>query len=265
MLKYLKLPNIVFLILRGMIKAVVIDDEFNSRETLRQMLHYCCPNVELVGEGDGVTSGLAAINEFKPDIVFLDIRMTDGSGFDLLNKVGKADFKLIFVTAYEDYAMKAFRCNAIDYITKPVDPNDLMRAVEKASKVTDGENTNDAIKRLLDSINKPIQQNKKIVLKTLSTVHVIEIDNIIRCESDRNYTVFHLADGEQILISRSMKEFDDILAEHGFLRVHNSHVINLNYIRRFMKDELIVVLKDNASIPVAYRKKEELLNAIKNL
>lgn len=248
-----------------MIKAVIIDDEYNSRETLRQMLRYCCPNVEIVGEGEGVTSGLAAINELNPDIVFLDIKMTDGTGFDLLNKVGKADFRLVFVTAFEEYAMKAFRCNAIDYITKPVDPNELQRAVEKASKMTDGENTNDAIKRLLDSINKPNQPNKKIVLKTLNTVHVIEVDNIIRCESDRNYTVFHLADGEKILISRSMKEFDDMLMEFGFLRVHNSHLINLNAVRKFLKDELILVLKDNTSIPVAYRKRDELLHAIKNL
>lgn len=248
-----------------MIKAVIIDDEYNSRETLRQMLRYCCPNVEIVGEGEGVVSGLAAINELNPDIVFLDIKMTDGTGFDLLNKVGKADFRLVFVTAFEEYAMKAFRCNAIDYITKPVDPNELQRAVEKASKMTDGENTNDAIKRLLDSINKPNQPNKKIVLKTLNTVHVIEVDNIIRCESDRNYTVFHLADGEKILISRSMKEFDDMLMEFGFLRVHNSHLINLNAVRKFLKDELILVLKDNTSIPVAYRKRDELLHAIKNL
>lgn len=248
-----------------MIKAVIIDDEYNSRETLRQMLRYCCPNVEIVGEGEGVVSGLAAINELNPDIVFLDIKMTDGTGFDLLNKVGKADFRLVFVTAFEEYAMKAFRCNAIDYITKPVDPNELQRAVEKASKMTDGENTNDAIKRLLDSINKPNQPNKKIVLKTLNTVHVIEVDNIIRCESDRNYTVFHLADGEKILISRSMKEFDDMLMEFGFLRVHNSHLINLNALRKFLKDELILVLKDNTSIPVAYRKRDELLHAIKNL
>lgn len=249
-----------------MIRAIVIDDEVNSRESVKEMLRLYCPEVMVVAEADGVNSGLAGIELNRPELVFLDIRMPDGTGFDLLRKAGNIEFKVIFVTAYEEYAIKAFKFNAIDYITKPLDPDELRSAVEKATKYFSSGTVNESIKLLLESINKPpSQQNRKIVLRTLNTVHVIEIDKIIRCESDRNYTAFYLTDEEKILISRSMKEFDEILEGHGFLRVHNSHLINLNFVRKFLKDELICVLKDNSSIPVAFRKREELMHAIKAL
>ncbi len=248
------------------INAVVIDDETNSRDSLIQMVNMYCPEVSIVGQADGVESGIQCINTHHPDLVFLDIKMADGSGFDLLQQLPSIDFKLIFVTAYEEYAIRAFRYNAIDYINKPIDPDELRNAVEKATTYFNGENMNQTIKLLLDSMkNKSTPLNRKLVLRTINTVHVVEIDRIMHCESDRNYTAFYLVDGEKILISRSMKEFDELLEGHGFLRVHNSHLLNLNYLRKFMRDELICVLKDNSTIPVAYRKRDELLEAIKQL
>lgn len=246
------------------IKAVVIDDETNSRDSLKQMVHIYCPEVMVIGEADGVATGLQCITEKNPDLVFLDIKMADGSGFDLLQKLAYVNFKLIFVTAYEEYAIRAFRYNAVDYINKPIDPDELRRAVEKATTYFNGENMNETIRMLLESMkSKNTPKNRKLVLRTINTVHVVEIDRIMHCESDRNYTVFYLVDGEKILISRSMKEFDELLEGHGFLRVHNSHLLNLNYLSKFMRDELICILKDNTTIPVAYRKRDELLEAIK--
>lgn len=249
-----------------MVKAVIVDDEVNSRETLRGMLRIYCPEILVVAEAEGVKSALQCVEQLKPDLVFLDIKMPDGSGFDFLQKASPIDFRVIFVTAYEEYAIKAFKFNAVDYITKPVDADELQDAVKKAMELYNSHNVNNSIRMLLENMGKPAaQQNKKIVLRTSNTVYVIEIEHIIRCESDRNYTVFHLIGKEKILISRSMKDFEDILEGHGFHRVHNSHLINFNYVKKFMKDDLILVLTDNTNIPVAYRKRDELLQIIQTL
>ncbi|MGE5383204.1 MAG: LytR/AlgR family response regulator transcription factor [Omnitrophica WOR_2 bacterium] len=247
-----------------MTRAVIVDDEYNSRDNVKQLLRLCCSDVEVVGEADGVKAGIECIKSTKPDLVFLDIKMADGSGFDLLLKLGKFDFRLIFVTAFDDYALKAFRFNAIDYLTKPINPEELRQAVQKVTSSANVDPSGEAIKSLLESFGVPTAP-KKIILKTLNTIHVIEVDDIIRCESDRNYTIFHMKDGDDVLISRSMKEYNEMLAEYGFIRIHNSHLINLKYVKRFLRDELICVLKDNSNIPVSYRKRDELFARINNL
>jgi two-component system LytT family response regulator len=245
-------------------RAIIVDDEANSRDSIKRMLHVSCPTIEIVGEGDGVESGYSSIIKNEPDLVFLDIKMPDGTGFDLLNKFPEINFKIIFVTAYEEYAIKAFKFNAIDYVTKPIDPNELKQAVERASLSKPESSITDTVRLLLESINKvnSSNQHKKIVLRTLNTIHVIEVGRIIRCESDRNYTVFHLTGGEKILVSRSMKEYHELLEENSFFRVHNSHIINLNFVRKFQRDELICLLTDNTSVPVSYRKRDELMTLL---
>ncbi len=248
-----------------MTRVVIIDDEVNARDSLKQLLDIYCPDVTVVGDAGSVSSGIECIHTNNPDLVFLDIKMPDGTGFDLLKRIKKINFKVIFVTAYEEFAIKAFKFNAIDYLTKPLEPEELVNAVAKGSAPVNEASVNETIKMLLENIRKPEVPHRKIVLKTLNTIHVVDIDQIIRCESDRNYTAFHLVDQEQILISRSMREYDEMLEGYGFLRVHNSHLINLNYISSFKRDELICVLKDNTLIPVANRKRDELLSAIKSL
>ncbi len=248
-----------------MTKVVIIDDEVNARDSLKQLLNLYCPDVTVVGDADSVASGIECILSNNPDLVFLDIKMPDGTGFDLLSRIKKINFKIIFVTAYEEFALKAFKFNAIDYLTKPLEPEELVNAVSKGSTHSNDESVNESIKLLIENISKPSVPHKKIVLKTLNTIHVVEIDHIIRCESDRNYTAFHLVDQEHILISRSMREFEEMLEGYGFFRVHNSHLINLNFVSSFKKDELILVLKDNTTIPVAYRKRDELLSIIRSL
>ncbi|GAP43514.1 two component transcriptional regulator, LytTR family [Lentimicrobium saccharophilum] len=249
-----------------MIRTVIIDDEARSRETIREMIRLYCSNAEVVAEAEDVRSGISVIRAQKPDLVILDIKMPDGSGFDLLRQIMPVDFRVIFVTAFEEYAIKAFKFNAVDYITKPVDPIELQVAIDRVSKIIETGNINNQLQKMMDGFGKPApQDNKKIILKTADTIHVLEFDDILRCESDRNYTVFILENGERIMVSKSIKEYETVLEENNFCRIHQSHIINLAHLRKFKKDELICVLKDNSEIPVAYRKRDDLLKVLRNL
>jgi len=249
-----------------MIRTVIVDDEVRSREAMREMLKLYCTGVEVVGEGEDVQSALEVILQQSPDLVLLDIKMPDGTGFDLIRKLMPVSFKVIFVTAYEEYAMQAFRYNAIDYLSKPIDPIELQNAIDKVTNTIESVNINDRLKQLLNGYMKPqIAENRRLVLKTADTIHIVDIDTIVRCESDRNYTIFYLDDREKILISKSLKEFSDTLEAHDFFRVHHSHLINLKYLAKFKRDELMCVLKDNTEIPVATRKRYELLKILSTI
>lgn len=258
--------DLVHFKLKGMTRVVIVDDEPRSRETLQEMLRLYCPNVEVVAEGMDVQSGVKAIRASSPDLVFLDIKMPDGSGFDVLRQMMPIHFKLVFITAYEEYAIKAFKFNAVDYITKPVDPDELQQAVEKATKTLDVENLNGRLRQMLDDYSRPVTpENRKVILKTTEAIHILDTNDIVRCEADGNYTTFIMTDQEKIMIAKPIKEYVDFLEEHNFFRVHQSHLINLNYLKRFKKDDLICVLKDNTEVPVSFRKRNELLRILKSL
>jgi len=249
-----------------MISTVIIDDEIRSREAMREMLRLYCNGIEVVAEGKDVKSGIEAINHHNPQLVLLDIRMPDGTGFDLLRQVMPVSFRIIFVTAYEEYALKAFKVNALDYLTKPIDPIELQHAIEKAVSIIENGDINERLKKMLnDYVKFQVPENRKIILKTSGTIHVVDIDNIVRCESDRNYTIFHLEDKTKILMSKTIKDYSDLLEQHIFFRVHNSHLVNLKYIVKFKRDELMCVLKDNTEIPVSTRKRDELLRVLRTL
>ncbi|KAF0199270.1 MAG: two-component system LytT family response regulator [Bacteroidetes bacterium] len=249
-----------------MIRTIIIDDESRSRETLREMLRLYCKGIEVVAEAESIKSGIEAISRHNPDLLLLDIKMPDGTGFDLLRSIMPISFRIIFVTAYEEYAIKAFRYNALDYLTKPIDPAELQSAIDKATATIENENINERLKKLLLDYMKPQPaENRRLVLKTSETIHIVDIDKIIRCESARNYTVFYMENKEKILISKSIKEFSDTLESHDFYRVHHSHLINLKYLVKFKRDELMCVLSDNTEIPVATRKRDELLKALRTL
>lgn len=247
-----------------MIRAIIIDDEVQSREIIHEIVKLYCTGIEIVAEGDSVKSGIEAITRYKPDLVLLDIKMPDGTGFDLLRKILPVSFQLIFITAFEEFAIKAFKYNAIDYLTKPIDPIEFKDAMDKVSRSMDSGHVNDRLVNLLnDYVKQPRPDNQKIILKAADVIHVVDIDNIIRCESDRNYTAFYMKDKEVILISKSIKAFSDNLEEHNFFRIHNSHLINLNYLKKFKKEDLVCILSDGSIIPVAYRKRDELLRLLK--
>lgn len=249
-----------------MIRTIIVDDEFRSRETLREMIRLYCKSIEVVAEAESVKSAIEAINRHKPDLLLLDITMPDGTGFDLIREILPVSFKVVFVTAHEKYAIKAFKFNALDYITKPVDPVELQVAMEKATTFIENDNLNERLKKLLlGYMVQPPSENKRLILKTLEAIHVVDIEKIVRCESARNYTVFYLVNKESILISKSIKEFSATLESYGFFRVHHSHLINLKYLIRFKRDDLMCVLSDNSEIPVSTRKRDELLKVLNTL
>jgi two-component system LytT family response regulator len=248
-----------------MIKAIIIDDEPKVRHGLSLMLKQHCPDVMIVAEADGVQSGYEAIVNSQPDLIFLDIRMDDGSGFDLLEKFAGIPFHIIFVTAYEEYAVKAFRFSAVDYLLKPLDAPDLAAAVDRVRRMLLSEQ-DQRISTLLLNMKDPRKEEKKIVLRTQEKFHFVKVAEIVYCESDGNYTTFYLQSGQHILVSRSLKEFDELLSEYSFYRPHKSFLINLSYVTGFEKGEGgFIIMKDDIHVPISYRKKEEFLKMVEGM
>lgn len=249
-----------------MLKAIIIDDVKKIRESLSDMLSRYCPDITVIDEAESVATGLQKIQLQQPDLVFLDIEMPDGTGFDLLQKLSSINFKIIFVTAYEEYAVKAFKFSAVDYILKPVDKDELIEAVKKAEVAIEKENLELKLKTLFLNIENTKNQPRKLVLRTSERIYSIDISDIIRCESDKNYTEFFLNDGKKLLVSITLKEYDEMLSPYGFFRSHQSHLINLRYFDHYLKsDGGMAIMKDKSSVPVSSRKKDELLILIEKL
>lgn len=249
-----------------MIRAIIIDDEKTSRETLLGLLKKLCKNVEIVAEADGFHTGLTAIKRYEPDVIFLDIQMPDGSGFKLLEEVGDINFDIIFTTAYDQFAIKAIKYSALDYLLKPINPEDLIGSVEKLTQKLKRGKDNTGVEFLLDSIRSPEAAIRKIVLSEADGLHIIEIDNIIRCESDSCYTKFFLTDKKEIIVSKTLKEYDEMLSEFNFIRPHKSHLINLKYIKNILKlDGLIIEMTDGSQVPVSRRKRDQILDMFTHL
>jgi two-component system LytT family response regulator len=244
------------------ISAVIIDDLQESRQLLSQDLADYCDQIEVIGEADGVVSGLKLIKSKSPDLVFLDINMNDGSGFDLLEIVDKHDFRIIFTTASDLYAIKAFKFSAVDYLLKPIDIDELVAAVNKLT--SNAAATVDNYKLLKSNLaNKEIE---RIALHTQDKIHICSIDEIVRCESSVNYTTFYFSDGSKKMITKTLKYFDQILGGSGFLRVHQSHLINTDFIREYVRsDGGYITMKDEALIPISNRKKAEIVKLISAL
>jgi two-component system LytT family response regulator len=202
---------------------------------------------------------LQAILEHHPDLVLLDIKMKDGTGFDMLEQIDPIDFKIIFITAYDEYAIKAIKFSALDYLLKPVDSIELKEAIDKADSFTQ-EEVNTKLNTLAGNLHTDDQAKKKIILKTLENIYLVKVNEIVYIESDSRYSTIHLISGEKVMVSQVLKYYQEMLEEFGFYRVHRSYLINLEYIHRFEKAEGgYVILANEAKIPVASRKREELL------
>lgn len=235
-------------------KAVIIDDVENARISLRSDLEDYCEQIEVIGEADGVVSGARLLKEMKPDIVFLDIQMRDGSGFDLLEILPEIDFALIFTTSSDEHAIQAFRFSAIDYLLKPIDPDQLMEAVGKAEKMPS---------KRLEVLRSNLGGTQRLALNSQDKIRIVELEEVVRCESHGSYTMFYTRDGESILVTKTLKEYDLLLSDLGFLRVHQSHLVNMKYIKEFNKsDGGQIVLKDRTDIPVSSRKKTVVMRTL---
>jgi two-component system, LytTR family, response regulator len=247
-----------------MYKAVLIDDEIKSRNLLKSILENYCSDIFVAGEAKDVKSGTELIRKEKPDIVFLDIEMPDGTGFDLLERVSEHQFFLIFATGHNDFAIKAFKYNAIDYIPKPADIEDVKDAVERIKKTQNLQINEKLVKQLLFSVNE--KQKRKLVLKNSDEIHIVDIGDIIRCEAEGGYTTFFLKGGKKIIISKNLKEYEEILKYESFIRTHNSHLVNLCFVEKYRKaDGGFLIMNDKSQVPVSIRKKESVLDALENI
>ncbi len=249
------------------IGTVIIDDESNGRDILTALLEKFCPSLEILGTAENAESGKSIILELKPQLVFLDINMPGLNGFELLQQFDSIHFEVIFVTAYDNYALKAFKFSAIDYILKPIDLEDLKAAVKKAEeklsfKVQPKERYNEFFNNI-KNIQNPFD---KLGLATRDGLIFIKISDIIRCESDVNYTWFYLENGEKILASKTLKDFEEMLDEYNFYRIHKSHLVNLSHLKRYIKGEGgSVIMSDNSEVEVSRRNKEGLMKRLQQI
>ncbi len=249
-----------------MLRAVVIDDIESIRKENINLIASACPEITIIGEADSVTSGINLIQQLTPDLVFLDVEMPDGTGFDLLQKLSPISFKVIFITGYEDFAIRAFRFSAIDYLLKPLDANELKEAVDKVKTSLSKEVFDMKLHNLFANLERP-KELQKLMLKTTDRIYSVDIKDIIHCESDKNYTTFHFANAPKIIVSTHLKEYETLLVPYNFFRTHKSHLINMAYLDHYVKSDggNTVVMKNKAVIPLSVRKKEEFLALLRNL
>jgi len=247
-----------------MIKAVIIDDDQLVREIISNTVETYCPNVSIVAVAENVKTGVAAINENEPDLVMLDVKMPDGSGFDLIKHFNKPDFKVIFISGYMEYAIKGYKFGAIDYILKPIDEEELSLAINRADDVIRFEEKLQS--KAMEENIKNLNKSDKVILKTSDYVHLVSTSDIIRIEADGNYSTFYILDGREVIVSKAIKEWEESLIDKGFHRVHKSHLINIQKLQYFDKtDSGDVIMSDGSVVPVASRKKEMLLNLFESL
>ena len=240
-----------------MIRVVVIDDEQTARDTVKNLLEMNFPQVEVVGEADSVDGGVEVLSDKTPDLAFLDIDINGGTGFNILQKLGEVDFKVIFITAFNNYAIKAIKFNALDYIVKPVNEFEFISGVERVIKEIEKHYPTQKFSHLTDDFD---GECDTITLKTSDCLHLIKVDKIVRCESDNSYTTFHIDGDEKVMVSKSIKYYDDLLNDMGFYRVHQSHLVNKKYLSKYVKrDGGYIKMQDGSSIPVSVRKKDEVV------
>lgn len=248
-------------------KALVVDNETSIRESLILAIKAFCPQIEEIEEADGIDSGLKKIEFFQPDILFLDVELGNGTGMDLLSKLTKITFNIVFVTAHNKYAIDAFKYSAIDFLLKPIDPQELIRSVNRAQKKTQSDNLLKQISVLKNEYHNSSQPEKNIVLSEQDSIHIIKSSNIIYCSSEGNYTTFYTTTSDsKIIISKNMKFFEEMLTPLGFIRVHNSYLVNVSKIERYDKgDGGFLYVHGGNSIPVSQRKKELLMALFKKM
>jgi two-component system LytT family response regulator len=246
-----------------MLNALIVDDEESGAKGLGKLLTRYCPGVTLVGTAQSADEAEQKISALQPDLLFLDIEMPLGNGFDLLNRIKNKNFEVIFTTAYSQYAIKAFKHNAIDYLLKPVEPEELMAAVNRCAEKIGKESTNlKKIENLLLALRQPKKVNN-LPVHTQEGIIYLETETVTRLEAYGNYTIIYLTGGRKFVSSRTLKEYEELLSEQQFFRVHKSNLINLSHVKQYMKGEGgEVLMSDGSLIEVSRYKKAELLTLL---
>jgi two-component system LytT family response regulator len=246
--------------------VLVVDDEKRAREGIVDALKLYCPEVESIETADGVKTAAAAIKKSKPDVILLDIQLKDGSGFDLIEEIGQNAIPVIFITAHEEFAIKAFQVSALHYLLKPIDPDELAAAMKKAFLNTQKIKLDERLQVLVDNAVTSTVENKKIVLKTLESIYVVEVADIVYCEADKNYTTFYFSKRPKVVVSKSIGEYEAMLPNDVFLRIHQSILLNLNYLERYEKgDGGFAITSLGHQLPVSTRKKDQLMAYLNSL
>lgn len=249
-----------------MIRAILVDDEHFGRQALAQALQQYCPQVELLQQCASPEEGIASIQQHKPDLVFLDVQMPGMSGFDLLKQMHPVNFEVIFITAYDRYAIKAIKFSAIDYLLKPLDVDDLMQAVKRVEDKQQAVGSAQRLASVVHNLDFKEGAIEKLAVPTLEGIDFIEVAQIIFCAADRGYTNIYLKNETPKLVSRTLKDFENILSHSGFCRVHHHYLINMKHIKKYIKGEGgYVILTDDHHVDISRRKKEEFLSLLDKL
>ena len=244
------------------INCIIIDDEQHNLENLKLLLVKHCPGINVFGMANSAKEGLEMIAKYSPDLVFLDIEMPDKNGFDLLDAVHIKNFEVIFVTAYNQYVLQAIKSCALDYLMKPVAVSELISAVGKVAQIVERKRENERLKQLLQNLNNP-NASQKIALPTSEETYFVSIEDIVRCQGENNYTKFYLTNGQSILVSRTLKEWDELLSTHQFIRTHQSHLINSRHVKSFVKkDGGYILMTDGSIASVSKSRKENALQLL---
>lgn len=247
-----------------MLKAVIIDDEVCFREMIQFLLDDYFPEIIVAAQADSVEEAVQAIENQKPDLVFLDIELKGGTGFHVLQKLKNCNFKLIFITAFNDFAIQAIKFSAIDYILKPINEFEFKAGVERAIQEIAANVKPSPIENLIQ--NNQDKLKKKLALRTANDIHLVDIDDIVRCCADNSYTTFYLVTGEKIMVSKGIGEYAELLTGYGFIRSHQSHLVNLNFVKKIDKtDGGSIILKDKSTIPISTRQMPQLLEILNKL
>lgn len=247
-------------------RCIVVDDELKAREVLVSLIEEHMPEVHVVAQASNISEAEILLNKHRIDFLFLDVEMPGGTGFDLLNNLKNIDFEVIFTTAYDQYAIKAIKFSAIDYLMKPLRVEELKDAINRVQEKINNAKilSQDSLKALLENVQP--KNKKKIAISEGKGMVILNTDQIVRCEADKNYTNIFLQNGQKIMSSKNLKEYEDMLRDEPFFRVHQSHLINLNYIEKVTKEDgAYLVLKDGSQIEVSRRRKSELMHVLMNM
>lgn len=254
------------------LRAIIIDDEQGAQTILSVLLQDYCPNVEVVAIADSVSTGIEVIQKYEPELVFLDIEMPFGSGFDLLEQLQRWNFDVVFTTAYDQHALRAFKVSAIDYLLKPIEVEELQRAVQRVEQKREEQSlrtlasvlelerkTKEKMELLLHTLAERASA-ERMALPTSTGMEFVEIDEVVRCEGMINYTNIHFLERDPLLVTRTLKEFEQMLEGSSFFRVHNSHLINFRYVVRYIRSNGgQIVMADGKTIDVSRRRRDEFL------